>query len=265
VNRDSGQPDTHSAAVETAERLISWIAAQVDQAGVSGTVVGVSGGVDSAVVAGLCRRAVGDRAWGLILPCHSEAQDVDDANLVAAATGIRTATVSLDGPYDLLLAALEAGAGGVGQVTAGADRLARANLKPRLRMCSLYYFANSHNLLVVGTGNRAESYVGYATKHGDAGVDIQPLANLLKREVRALAAALGIPEQIITKAPTAGLWAGQTDEGEMGMTYAALDHYLATGSGPPEVRERAETMHRLSAHKRALPPTPSFEPAEPPE
>lgn len=256
----------HEKFMELAHRIASWIARQVEGAGGSGTVVGVSGGIDSAAVAGLCRLALGDRAWGLILPCHSDPEDVDDARAVAAATGIHTATVSLDTVYDGLLRALggaswEVCAAPPGAVPPGAapahvDRLARANLKPRLRMTALYYFANRHNLLVVGTGNRSESYVGYATKHGDAGVDIQPIANLLKREVRALAAALGIPQRIIDRPPSAGLWAGQTDEGEMGMTYAELDEYLATGSGPCALRERVELMHRRSAHKRELPPAP---------
>lgn len=271
MNRDVN----HFEARALAGRLASWIAAQVEAAGADGTVVGVSGGIDSAVVAGLCRMAVGDRAWGLILPCHSAARDVEDAHAVADATGLRTALVALDGPHDEMLRTLggatgrwvvrEAGeasdAGRVPQLAPAPAspvtiRLAQANLKPRLRMMTLYYFANLHNLLVVGTGNRVETYVGYATKYGDAGVDIQPIANLLKREVRAVAAVLGIPAPVIERPPTAGLWEGQTDEDEMGMTYADLDEYLATGSGSPELLERAERMHRRSAHKRALPPAP---------
>ncbi|MDP2873468.1 MAG: NAD(+) synthase [Bacillota bacterium] len=253
----------YDAARALAGRLASWIAAQVEAAGADGTVVGVSGGIDSAVVAGLCRMAVGDRALGLILPCHSAGRDVEDARAVAAATGIRTAAVALDGPYDEMLRALSdaasrlpVGEAGGAATPAQIVKLAQANLKPRLRMLTLYYFANVNNLLVVGTGNRAETYVGYATKYGDAGVDIQPIAHLLKREVRAVAAVLGIPAQVIERPPTAGLWEGQTDEGEMGMTYAELDEYLASGSGRPELRDRVERMHRRSAHKRALPPTP---------
>jgi NAD+ synthase len=132
-----------------------------------------------------------------------------------------------------------------------------ANLKPRLRMMTLYYFANRHRLLVVGTGNRSETYVGYTTKYGDSGADLMPIANLLKREVKAIAWALGIPEKVLAKPPTAGLWPGQTDENEMGLTYSQLDEYLATGRAPEEVRDRIERMHRASEHKRALPPTPS--------
>jgi NAD+ synthase len=247
-----------------ADWISRWIADQVESAGVSGTVVGVSGGIDSAVVAGLCRRAVGDKAWGLILPCHSDPRDVEDARAVAAATGIRVETVSLDGAYDELMRALDgtlAATAADGLAAPGTARLAGANLKPRLRMSALYYFANLHNLLVVGTANRAETYVGYATKYGDAGVDIQPISGLLKREVREMASFLGIPARVIDRPPSAGLWAGQTDEGEMGITYRELDEYLATGSGPESLRERVELMHRRSAHKRAVPPSPPPRPA----
>lgn len=247
----------------TASHLAGWIAAEVQAAGLQGTVVGISGGIDSAVVAALCLRAVGDRAYGLILPCHSAGADLADATEVARWLGIRTCSVDLGPAYECLWRSLATvdGAGGGGPNVPDPDAggpgdLAAANLKPRLRMAALYYLANRRQLMVVGTSNRAEAYVGYATKHGDAGVDLQPLANLLKREVRALAAHLGVPERIIERPPSAGLWPGQTDEGEMGLTYAELDHYLATGEAHPAVRERIERLHRGSAHKRCLPPVP---------
>src|SRR5690606_5628013 len=107
--------------------------------------------------------------------------------------------------------------------------MAVANLKPRLRMTTVYYVANTRNYLVAGTGNRSELTIGYFTKYGDGGVDLLPIGRLLKAEVRELARELGIPERIITKAPSAGLWAGQTDEGEMGFTYAELERYLSEG------------------------------------
>lgn len=236
-----------------AQHLSDWIAGQVRQANARGTVVGISGGIDSAVVAALCQRACPDKAFGLILPCESDPADIEDAHAVARATGIHCSTIALEEPYRSLLGALSSAG-----VAKGTDRtqLALANLKPRLRMIALYYYANNHNLLVVGTGNRAELYVGYFTKYGDAGVDLLPLAGLVKSEVRELAAYLGIPERILHKPPTAGLWPGQTDEGEMGLTYADLDHYLLTGEATPEVAGRIEAMHRASDHKRQLPPVP---------
>ena len=133
------------------------------------TVFGLSGGVDSAVIGALCRRAFPDDCLGLIMPCYSAAEDVEDAGLVARELGIPTSTVNLDGVLDALLQALPDDG-----EDAGARRLAEANLKPRLRMATLYYFANRRRYLVVGTGNRSEATMGYCTKYGDAGVDFGP-------------------------------------------------------------------------------------------
>lgn len=232
-----------------AQHLVEWIREQVREAGAKGTVVGLSGGVDSAVVAALCQRAFPHAAHTLILPCESSPADLEDARLVATSLGLHPVTIPLDEPYQALRRLLPA---------APPDRqgLALANLKPRLRMIALYYYANAHNLLVVGTGNRSELHVGYFTKYGDGGVDILPLGGLVKSQVRELARHLGIPERIITKPPTAGLWPGQTDEGEMGLTYADLDRYLLTGEAEAGVRERIARMHAASEHKRRLPPQP---------
>jgi NAD+ synthase len=139
--------------------------------------------------------------------------------------------------------------------------MALANLKPRLRMTALYYLAQSHNYLVAGTGNLSEIMVGYFTKYGDGGVDFEPLGELYKHEVRALARALGLPESIITRPPTAGLWPGQTDEAELGITYDELDAILAAlargydSGAPEETVARVWRMVEASAHKRATPPT----------
>ncbi|HMM43809.1 MAG TPA: NAD(+) synthase, partial [Thermomicrobiales bacterium] len=138
--------------------------------------------------------------------------------------------------------------------------LARANIKPRLRMIVLYYLANSLGRAVVGTGNRSELMVGYFTKYGDSGVDLLPLAGVYKHQVFDIAREIGVPQQIIDRPPSAGLWAGQTDESEMGVTYADLDRVLeamATGTDSgvsPDVVARVERMVRGSEHKRRLPP-----------
>jgi NAD+ synthase len=142
-----------------------------------------------------------------------------------------------------------------------ASRLAQANIKPRLRMATLYYVANRLGYLVAGTGNRSEIAIGYYTKYGDGGVDLLPLGSLVKSEVRALARDLGVPAPIIEKAPSAGLWLGQTDEGEMGFTYDELDDYLRRGpeSVAPAMAMRIERLTRASEHKRNLPPV--FQPS----
>jgi len=137
-------------------------------------------------------------------------------------------------------------------------KLAEANVKPRLRMLTLYYLANRLGSLVVGTGNRSEISVGYFTKYGDGGVDILPLGNLVKSQVRELASHLGIPNEIIEKPPSAGLWEGQTDETEMELTYEELDRYLTNGEAREAVREKVDAMMTESAHKRATPVIPPF-------
>lgn len=198
------------------KRIIRWIRKQVKQTKAKGLAVGLSGGVDSAVVAALAKEAVGrERVLALILPCHSQARDARDARLAAKKIGIETRKLNLSDIYDSFIKNLPK-----------SDSLARANLKPRLRMSVLYYFANHLNYLVCGTGNKSELMVGYFTKYGDGAADILPIGDLLKRQVRILAEELMIPELIINKPPTAGLWPGQTDEGEIGITYNELDDIL---------------------------------------
>ena len=137
-------------------------------------------------------------------------------------------------------------------------RVPLANMKPRLRMATLYFFANTLNYLVAGTGNRSEAAIGYFTKYGDGGVDLLPIGHLVKSEVRAVARELNVPSPIIERSPSAGLWMGQVDEEEMGFTYAELEHYLDEGPQgvSPALAMRIERLTRSSEHKRQLPPTP---------
>ncbi len=235
-----------------AQALEAWLRAQVEAGGGAGLVVGLSGGIDSSVVAVLCARAFPKASLGLIMPCHSLPQDAEHARLAAEHAGLEMREVDLGSAYDTLLTRYD---------QHGAEdlrALARANLKPRLRMATLYYHANLHNYLVVGTGNRSELEMGYFTKYGDGGVDLLPLGGLVKTEVRGLAAELGVPRPIIDKPPSAGLWAGQTDEGEMGITYEQLDRYLTGGEVDLAVAERVRARQRASQHKRRLPPIPEL-------
>lgn len=235
-------------AKRVADQLVDWIRTKVLAANCLGAVLGLSGGIDSAVVAALCCRAFKDTTLGVIMPCHSMQQDEDDARLVAQTLGLETVKVDLTGPYDLLMTVIEQATGN--QPT----RLSQANTKSRLRMTTLYSIAATRNTLVAGTGNRSELTIGYFTKHGDSGVDFLPIGGLVKSQVFDLAAHLGIPERIIQKAPSAGLWEGQTDEQEMGFTYAALDQFILTGQAEPDVASRIERAHRLSEHKRSTAP-----------
>lgn len=231
------------------DHIVASIRRAVRQAQAKGIVLGLSGGIDSSLAAALCVRAVGRKnVLGLIMPCHSDPADAADARLLARHLGIRVKRISLEKIFDLFVALLPEGKG-----------LARSNIKPRLRMITLYYHANKHNYLVCGTGNKSELMVGYFTKYGDGAVDLLPIADLYKRDVVALARLLGLPERIITKPPSAGLWKGQTDEGEMGITYAELDDILARSEKKkPQVLSKdkvrlVQRMMRVSEHKRRMP------------
>jgi NAD+ synthase len=230
------------------ERLVNWLQERVREAGKDGIVVGLSGGVDSATVGALAKRAMGDRMIGLLMPCHSNPEDERWARVAADRFQIPTRRVDLTPLYD-----------GILQIFPPGSDMALANLKPRLRMITLYYFANSHNYLVAGTGNKSELMVGYFTKYGDGGVDLLPLGGLLKTQVRELAQQLGVPQDIIQRPPSAGLWEGQTDEGELGLSYEELDRILTcleagdTSSCDPQAVERVRQLHRASQHKRELP------------
>jgi len=231
-----------------AGKLVDWLKEKVYSAGATGAVFGMSGGIDSAVVAVLCKKAFGQDILGLFLPCYSSKKDEEDAIKVAKKFEIPLKKISLDPVYDTFLTILDP----------TENKTAKANIKPRLRMITLYYYAALRNYLVIGTGNKSELTVGYFTKYGDGGVDLLPLGNLVKSQVRDLARFFEIPEDIIDKPPTAGLWEGQTDEGEMGISYKELDTYILTGEALPHVKEKIENMNKKSEHKRRLPLIPPF-------
>ena len=227
-----------------------WLSDEVNNAHAKGIVLGLSGGIDSSVLAALGREALGRNGiLGVIMPCYSIPEDEADARLLAEALDVNFERVDLSGVFD----ALCAGVGG------NLDSLTMSNIKARLRMVTLYAFAQSRNLLVCGTSNRSEYETGYFTKYGDSGVDLMPLAGFLKRDIREMARLLNVPERIITKAPSAGLYEGQTDESDMGFTYDVLDEYLASGKiNDPQAKQRIDVMRRRSEHKRK--PIPIFRP-----
>ena len=231
------------------QKIVNWIKLQVKRAGAKGIVLGISGGVDSSLVAALSVKAIGKKnVLGLILPIHSQIKDLKDARLVARKLKIKTKTVKLNRIYGSLI-----------KILPKANRIAYANLKPRLRMTVLYYFANKLNYLVCGAGNKSELMVGYFTKHGDGATDILPIGNLLKREVCKLAKKSGIPDRIINKPPSAGLWQGQTDEGEIGLTYNVLDSILSSLDDKKRCKiskkkiNKVKAMIKVSQHKRKGP------------
>jgi NAD+ synthase len=241
-----------------ATRLVDWLRQVATEAGLTGGVFGLSGGLDSAVVAGLAVRAFPGHALGLILPCGSAAQDVEDALAVAAAFELPVRIVTLDAVFEAMLKAIEEPGALPTASGAAVQRLALANLRVRLRAVTWYYHANRLGRLVIGTSNRSELTVGYFTKFGDGAADVLPLAGLVKAEVRDLARYLGVPREVIVKAPTAGLWPGQTDEGEMGLTYEILDRFILGGEVPEDAAGRIRKMATAGEHKRRPPQRPGF-------
>ncbi len=241
------------------ERIISeiqeWINDYCKSANADGIVVGISGGIDSAVTSSLCANAIGkDAVIGLGLPCLSNPKDLSDAKLLASQLGIEFIIFDLSSVYEEIM-----------KITANiieSNNLATANLKARLRMVTGYFTAQSKgNYLIGGTGNRSELAIGYFTKYGDGGVDIEPLGGLYKCEVREIATKLNIPENIINKPPSAGLWEGQTDEGEIGMKYDLLDEIIYRIDYNLDLNdlnrsdiEKVKEMMRSSQHKLKMPP-----------
>lgn len=236
------------------EEIVKWIKSKVEEAGARGAVVGLSGGIDSAVVMALCKKACLSDCLGVIMPCESSEEDILDAKLVADHLKVPYKVIDLTATYRTFLETVS------DPEYADVPRMARANIKPRLRMTTLYYLGALHNYLVMGTGNKSEIVIGYYTKYGDGGVDLEPIGNLVKSQVKELARYLQIPEKIITKAPTAGLWKGQTDEAEMGFTYQELDNYILYGTASEEAKNKIERLRYLSEHKRHVPPLgPAFD------
>jgi len=250
--------------------ISTWLKERLEESGARTFVLGLSGGIDSAVVCGLAARGVGaDRVLGVIMPSASNPDDAVQASKVASAFNVRTLTVDLTSLAQTFQAAMptEAALEALRILpTDGSDidtrrQLATANVRPRLRMTTLYYVANLVRGVVLGTGNRSEAMIGYFTKYGDGGVDLFPIIDLYKFEVRAVATHIGVPRSVIDRPPSAGLWQGQTDEDEIGLTYAQLDEALVaiergeTGKVDPTVLERVTSLNAVSEHKRTSIPS----------
>ncbi|MBS1420022.1 MAG: NAD(+) synthase [Firmicutes bacterium] len=226
------------------EGRVAFIKALVKSSGSAGIIFGNSGGKDSALVGILCKAAC-ENTLGLIMPCASRRNfgpDADDGHALAKAFGIESRMVDLTGVRAAELGALE-------KVTSLNDA-ALTNLAPRLRMTTLYAIAACENRLVAGTGNRSEAHMGYFTKWGDGACDFNPISDLTAGEVFAFLEYLKAPRCIIDKAPSAGLFDGQTDEEDMGVSYAAIDRYILTGEATENDRAIIDRYHSRSEHKR---------------
>ena len=225
---------------EVVDNLVEWLRDSVKEANCKGIVYGLSGGVDSAVIAALSKLAFGDESLAIMMPINSSFEDEIDAKLVIDKFNLNAIKVDLSRTYSEF----------VEVVDKGDNQMAYANVKPRLRMTTLYYYAQLKGYLVVGTSNKSEFTVGYFTKYGDSGSDLMPLVDFTKKEIFELARYLEIPDKIIQKPPSAGLFEDQTDEDEMGFTYSDLEKYINNEKIDERIEEKINRMVKISEHKR---------------
>lgn len=251
--------EDHETRLREIDRVVEWIRETVQNAHQNGVVVGLSGGIDSAVVANLVKRAFPEDSIGVILPVKSSTKDSIDARAVAEKCGLHWIEMDLSVSHELIYDDIKIK---LDRDLNGRARITDANLRARLRMSTLYGVANSLGYLVAGTDNAAEVLTGYFTKYGDGGVDFLPIANLTKREVYEWAKVLGVPQQVIDRAPSAGLWEGQTDEAELGVKYNDIDDYLEGKEISEAAKTRIEHLYNVTAHKRVMPPKPPVEALE---
>lgn len=243
---------TNDNVREYAKKIGEWIKNKVNEAGTEGVVLGMSGGVDCSTVAMLCKNA-GIKVHLVILPYGEHMKNSNtysNAMELINTSSFEYHIFDIKPAVDALIIPTEE--------TTYKTELARANIRPRIRMTYLYEYAQINNLLVIGTGNLSEATVGYFTKWGDGAHDLNPLANLTKREVYILAKYLGVPKAIINAKPSADLWPGQTDEDELGLTYEQIDEFILNWtSGDNKIDEIIQTKKDRNTHK--LEPIAKFE------
>jgi NAD+ synthase len=248
---------------ERRENIVGFVRERVDESGTEGAVIGLSGGVDSSVTAALATEALGpEDVYGLVLPgTVSRDDNMSDAERMATRLEIPYDVIEIEPIVERFLDAYPEARG---------DEVAVGNARARVRAVLGYLVSNHENRLVLGTGNRSEALAGYFTKYGDQAVDCNPIGTLYKTQVRQMARAVGVPDGIVSKPPTAGLWEGQTDEDEMGVSYETLDAVLALHVDGPLSRtatrrlvdadedtiDRVIELYESSAHKRRMPPAP---------
>ena len=232
---------------EEIKKRTAFIRKNLRASGMSKIVFANSGGKDCALTGVLCKRACDD-TLGLILPCGSKrnyAEDKRDAERFAARFDIESRMIDLTPARDALINELTK--------TTGLNDPALINIAPRLRMAALYAVSAAESRMVAGTGNLSESFMGYFTKWGDGAYDFNPIGDLTVTEIYDFLRYLGVPEDIINKPPSGGLYDGQTDEGELGVSYKNIDRYIKTGIGNDEEIKIMERFHKTSAHKRTMP------------
>lgn len=230
---------------EYLDYLVDFLQKSVANAKAEGLIVGISGGIDSAVVAKLIQKACPNNYLTVWMPLESSELDLECTNQLITSSNLITTKMELSDVFLIMVKNLK-------NTDVEITELALANTKARLRMTSLYALAQSKKYLVVGTDNAAEWHIGYFTKHGDGAVDLVPLIYLLKNEVKQAAQILGVPKIIIDREPTASLWENQTDEKEIGFSYDLIDQYLLGDRNNSKLNERINELHQQSEHKRNM-------------
>lgn len=238
-----------------AENAIQWIKEYVEKTRAKGVVVGNSGGKDSATVIAMVTKAIGkDKVIAVSMPCYSNSDDFEDAKLVADTFGVEFLTVDLSDCYEQMEKEVQIELNKIGIKELSKE--ATINIKPRLRMTTLYGIAQTLGYLVIGTGNLCEAMVGYTTKWGDSASDFNPIANFTVDEVLQIGKYLGVPEKILKKAPNDGL-GRQTDEEKMGITYRQIAEMIETGDTDDEVVKQ-EILKRFQSSKHKREPVPIY-------
>ena len=242
-------------AKKVKDDVVAWIRDWFEENGPGcNAVIGISGGKDSSVVAGLCAEALGkDRVIGVTMP-NGEQKDISDSIRLIQHLGIRSCNVNIGDTYNTLIKAVEEQLGTLGAEVSSQTII---NMPPRLRMTSLYAVSQSMNGRVANTCNLSEDWVGYSTRYGDAAGDFSPLGGLTVGEVIEIGLELGLPVDLVKKAPSDGL-CGKTDEDNLGFTYAVLDRYIRTGvCDDPDTKALIDRKHKMNLFK--LKPIPHFE------
>ena len=226
--------------IKIIDYIASWINHLLAESKTKGFVYGISGGIDSALIAGIAKKFFKDNSLGLLMNINNSYEDIKDQQLLINTLKVRNQNVDLQKVYQAYLKCFPE------------NQNSQMNLKSRIRMNTLYYYAQSLNYLACGTSNADEIYTGYFTKYGDSGSDFMPLANLLKSDVVECAKLLNVPSSIINKKPTAGLYEGQSDENELKVTYKEIDAHLLGKEISSKSKERIEFLHKISEHKRKM-------------
>ncbi len=264
VNKEKIEKALEFDVEKAKTKIIDFIQDRVDEAGAQGVVLGLSGGIDSALTAALCSKSLGDNVLAIFMPEEgvTDPQDYEDVQELSQEFGIRLKEIEISSIFEKMKEEIE---------PEKKSRMADANLKVRIRMILLYYHANLLNYLVVGTNNKSELKCGYFTKYGDGAADISPAVSLYKTQVKELAREIGVPQNIIDKEPTAGLWEGQTDESELGLPYPKIDRIYAgleIGLNPEEISKAIDVskeevqefieLEKSTRHKVVDIPSPSL-------